>query len=471
MKAIHKSVVVALALTSLSVFADPSVTRIVARQQWPWSKDVRVEYLVTGAATPVKIGVQFYRGNQALDMTKFAESLTGGEGVTTTSGTGTHYFTFDPVKFFGTGMTALDDFSVKVAITGEAPASAGELAYRIFDLETGKVTDLTRADIMNAPGVYGPSTTDFSSLMSGFSTPLSDVFIWTGVTTFPGAKTTKLIMRRIPTAGQTFYFGTGDSALNYEKRRFQVKFTKDVWLSVFELTQGQYKTLMGEFPACNFTGSSEAERATLPVEKVAPGTLEGTTGNGSWQLRTPAEGSFLYKLRAKFGNKYLICPPTEAQWEFAAVAGHACNSADPYPYKDKFPNGLSADPSARSGTIPLGLENARKTDVVYGQQTAAVGSKYPNAYGLYDMLGNVQEWMGDYYIPDPDKSASGWGYDLTKQPIVDPTSHATQSPWGSHRVWKGNHYQSSSVRVTYRGGDTSQSAYASTGFRLSCQCE
>ena len=87
----------------------------------------------------------------------------------------------------------------------------------------------------------------------------------------------------------------------------------------------------------------------------------------------------------KAGRKYRL--PTEAEWEYACRAG----TKTPF----SFGTTLSADQANFNGNYPY---NAKKGP--YIRMTTKVGSYKPNAFGLYDMHGNVAEWCSDWYDPD-----------------------------------------------------------------------
>ena len=121
----------------------------------------------------------------------------------------------------------------------------------------------------------------------------------------------------------------------------------------FEVTQAQWETVMGNNPSW-FKG------ANRPVEQV------------SWNDAQ----AFLKKLNAASVQFRL---PSEAEWEYAARAG----TQTAYSFGD--------DPARLGEYAWYGYENNA------GKQTHPVGQKKPNAFGLYDMHGNVWEWVADTY--------------------------------------------------------------------------
>ena len=200
-----------------------------------------------------------------------------------------------------------------------------------------------------------------------------------------------------------FMMGSGESAEQVARKgdgkvewfkgehpQHRVRLSKDFYMGVHEVTQAQYRAVMGKNPS-GFSGDN------LPVEMV------------SWN---DAE-EFCRKLSSKEGKTYRL--PTEAEWEYSCRAGTAT----------PFNTGatISTDQANYNGNYTYGSD--RKG--VYREKTTPVGSFRPNAWGLYDMHGNVWEWCSDWYIDsytnaettDPQGPSSGtarvfrggvWGY-------------------------------------------------------------
>jgi formylglycine-generating enzyme required for sulfatase activity len=133
-----------------------------------------------------------------------------------------------------------------------------------------------------------------------------------------------------------------------EKPAHRVRITKPFEMGKYEVTQAQYQAVAGANP-------SAIKGDNRPVESVT---------------KTEAQ-DFLDRLNARNdGYKYRL--PTEAEWEYAARAG----SATPY--------------AGKLDDIAWYAGNS-------GDETHPVGMKKPNAWGLYDMEGNVREWVADSY--------------------------------------------------------------------------
>jgi len=206
----------------------------------------------------------------------------------------------------------------------------------------------------------------------------------------------------------------GGSAENYKDERPQhpVKITKPFYLQTTEVSQGQWKSVMGNNPS-NFKGCGDE----CPVESI------------SWDDAI----KFVEKLnRIENTNKYRL--PTEAEWEYACRAET----------ETIFPFGDDADK----------LDEYAWYNANSDGKTHPVGQKSPNAWGLYDMLGNVLEWCQDWY-----KSSY-----YSESPIADPKGPAD----GDERVLRGGsfNHSASETRPAHRRRGTPNKNYKSGGFRV-----
>ena len=178
-------------------------------------------------------------------------------------------------------------------------------------------------------------------------------------------KTKKLVLRRIEPG-------------SFKMRgSVNVTLTKPFYIGLFEVTQKQYQLVTGSNPA-KFQGDKR------PVEYVSYNNIRGTSNGAKWPESNAVDASsFMGKLRARTG---LVCDlPTEAQWEYACRAGTTSS----------YNNGGSSENDLKQ----LGRYSGNTSDGKggYSSYHTTVGSYLPNAWGLYDMHGNVWEWCLDWH--------------------------------------------------------------------------
>lgn len=145
--------------------------------------------------------------------------------------------------------------------------------------------------------------------------------------------------------------------------------------------------------------------------------------------------------------------PTEAEWEFAARAGEEYSTYGPTAQIS-----WNADNSGKKpidSTETWRFDQSRFTKKLFsnGNAPKPVGKRQPNAWGLYDMLGNVWEWTADYYSPDY----------YSHSPAKDPLGPQT----GAQRVLRGGAWDSlpADIRVSYRLTNPPGDRVNSYGFR------
>ena len=189
-------------------------------------------------------------------------------------------------------------------------------------------------------------------------------------------KTTKILLRKIE-PGTVTLGGTKPVTL-----------TKAYYMGVFQITQKQYQLVTGSNPSY-YKGDMR------PVEYVSWNTIRGNSSTYNWpEVTTVDSSTFMGKLRAKTGLDFDL--PTEAQWEYACKAGTT----------SYFNNGGGSENDLKT----LGRYSGNTSDGKGGYTSAhtTVGSYFPNAFGLYDMHGNVWEWCLDWYASLNSDPVSDW---------------------------------------------------------------
>ena len=206
-------------------------------------------------------------------------------------------------------------------------------------------------------------------------------------------------------AGEYLMGSESEEADDDEQPLTRVWISQGFFLGKYEVTQAEWETVMGGNPSVFDECGPDC-----PVEQV------------SWY----DVQEFIGRLNAAVGEeRYRL--PTVAEWEYAARAG---TSGDRY-----------GNPAAIAWY-----------DGNSGDRTHPVGEKAPNAWGLHDMLGNVWEWVGDWYGDYPGGS------------VTDPRGPRS----GSKRVIRGGSWvnYARSCRASGHGGNSPGSRGYDLGFRL-----
>ena len=211
------------------------------------------------------------------------------------------------------------------------------------------------------------------------------------VVTLPGG----VVMEMVWCPPGSFMMGSNDGDSD-EKPVHNVTLTTGFWMAKTEVTQTQWKSVMWNNPSFH--------EGDMPVENV------------SWNDCQ------------QFCQKAGLSLPTEAEWEYACRAGST---------------------GAYGGTGKL--ENMGWYDGNSGSSTHPAGQKQPNAWGLYDMHGNVNEWCADWYGDYPSGA------------VTNPKGAAS----GDYRVLRGGSFRSlaSNCRSSIRRWDPPGHGYDGYGFR------
>ena len=379
----HLMMTVAMIAAS-AAFATPSITIDRVQQRYPWNGLVDIDYTISGLGAsddPADYYAAFKvtaAGNTYV-LSNFLEFAFCDLPVTN----GSHRVTWDTAAD-GVNFRAKDaKFDLDLVYE---PVVDTEASYLILDLSGGP-----SAETWPVKYVKG----DFSSAQ--FNKLLY--------------KSAKLVLKKVK-AG-SFWMGTGKSGNVESTGRHYVQLTQDFFIGVFPFTQGQYKTIQGNWYwySSGFTRKFEDyPLSEMPWNYIMTGTFKD---NGSGTTR-PAVTVDL-NARARFHGESLASAftlPTESQWEYFARAG----SSKAYPWGSD-----SADSLADYEWYSL---NA-------GGSNHGVGLKLPNPWGFYDVLGNVAEWCLDYYD-------GTYPTGTEAEPDKDPTGPAT----GTNKILRGGYYSS-----------------------------
>ena len=391
-----------------------SVSNVVCTQRYPWNGKVDIDYEVFADDPAADVWVYATGFDKDANVSMGVRAISG-DGANAPVKPGKHRMTWDVTADYpGFNSTA---FTVKMtALTGGAP-------YMVVDLSGG-------VDALSYPVSY------LSSVPAGG---------WTDE-----YKTTKLVLRLIPPG--SFMMGSPSDELGHEypgnkESLHGVVLTKPFYIGVFELTQRQWELVMGDNPS-SFKGD------TRPVERVSYDMIRGSVNGAAWPTHNQVDAnSFMGRLRSKVNMLFDL--PTEAQWEYACRAGTetALNSGKNLTGKDSCMN--MAEVGRYRGNTGDGKGG-------YSQHTK-VGSYLENAWGLYDMHGNIYEYCVDWMKKD-----------LGFASVIDPKGPKT----GNYRSIRGGNFSTytdsgsagacrSSARYT-TGYTTPGRISDGVGFRVCC---
>ncbi|MBR2839588.1 MAG: SUMF1/EgtB/PvdO family nonheme iron enzyme [Kiritimatiellae bacterium] len=379
-----------LAATSALAEGQPVVTNVEASQRQPWNGAVDITYEVEGDLTA---------GLPEWDFPVLVLSLA------------------DPVS----GTNCVADVA---ALSGDMGLEEGShhvvwnLDVQGVELRSDQVVfSVAYVKPFDVPGIY--CVVDLSAGAAASSYPVSYVSDvpqggWTDE-----CKTTNLVLRLI---------GPGAFKMGGQ---CDVTLSKPYYCGVFEVTQRQYELVVGSSPSA-YKGEMR------PVENVSWNKIRGTSSTYDWPESANVDGnSFVGRMQARTGLRFDL--PTEAQWEFACRAGTT----------SEYNNG--GDDEADLDL--LGRYDGNQSDDAGGcsSEHTTAGSYEPNAWGIYDMHGNVWEWCLDWY-------------GVLSGGVTDPPGPTS----GTSRVVRGGSWSSeaggcTSSKRSYSGPSSGR---GNTGFRL-----
>ena len=214
-----------------------------------------------------------------------------------------------------------------------------------------------------------------------------------------------------------------------ESPRHRVKITNAFYFGIYEVTQEQYREVtgmnVGAAPAAKGTvlhSIAGKDEASYPAQAI------------SW-LQAMEFCRRLSRLPSEQAAERTYRLPTEAEWEYACRAG----TTTPW----------------HSGDDQASLKEYAWVAPDAKGKTHPVGQKKPNAWGLYDMHGNLWEWCSDWFGPDYYRHS----------PATDPPGEMT----GTDRVSRGGSFSTFPPALTLRWRDKPESSGQGNGFRVVCK--
>ena len=415
--------VAAAALTTAALASDGvtiDVTKV--QQRYPWNGLVDIDYTITrdqgeSALDPAKYSVEITVVNcdETPAVTNVAHVFR--QGALPVSD-GTHRVTWD-ANAEGVNFKAQN-----VKVFAEIVHYAEK--YMVIDVSAGPEATVYPVTYLNGLPEGGLNTEEY--------------------------KGDKIALRLIPPGSFVMGSPTTESGRNAASEvQHAVAITKPFYIGIFQITQKQYANVMDKRPSTD--AKDDADRDYHPVETVSYNIIRGTANKSTHQYDWPwtnevDAASFMGKLRAKCkewdGVDYtkdvagLFDLPTDAQWEYACRAGRT----------SAYNNGGNAEADLRQ----LGCYRNNRPATFH----SVVGSYLPNAWGIYDMHGNVFERCLDWFQEDVQNIES---------PSVDPVGPDT----GSARVTRSGSWNqfASGCRSAYRDGESPTNKGRDYGFRLS----
>ena len=238
-----------------------------------------------------------------------------------------------------------------------------------------------------------------------------------------------------------------EPARDSNETQHEVTLSRGFWMGKYEVTQGEYASVIGSNPSLLTngitgdwfgTGGPVTNEVRHPVETVS--WFNATNYCGQLTEQERAAG------RLPEGYEYRL--PTEGEWEYACRAG----TTTAFHYGAALRSGM-ANFDGHYEYPPCGGEEyyCHNPSGTYLGRTTEAGSYAPNGWGLYDMHGNVFEWCGDWYEEYP------------AGPVTDPTGPDT----GSDRVIRGGGWRRAGTATPGTAGRRAATTTTRTGRSLS----
>ncbi len=204
----------------------------------------------------------------------------------------------------------------------------------------------------------------------------------------PGAtcKEESTNMEFVYVPGGEFLMGRGSKEEGIDDYEHHPVTVKGFWMGKYEVTQAQWEKIMGENPSFFTENTTGKSSFVYPVENVSWDDTQGFLQKLNATVETHGRASLQFRL------------PSEAEWEYACRAG----TTTPFSFGET----ISTDQANYNGNYVYGDGQQG----VYREQTTDVGSFPKNAFGLYDMHGNVFEWCQDTYASYSETPTDGSAY-------------------------------------------------------------
>lgn len=325
----------------------------------------------------------------------------------------------------------LVDSGARAVVTAWAPGTAPD--YLVVDISNGAKQNTQR---------YYPSEAHLPG----------------GLLANPAYRTTLLAMRRIHAKGRHVASGSTVELGRSNENMRKAVLTNDYYIGVFEVTAAQW-LLVGGRNTIDFT--SDGKGAMRPAEGMRPCEIRWNASN-TYHYNTlwpsgPYATSWIGKLNSLTGLDFDL--PSEAQWEYAARAGHPeCEQGDGTPITSN---------TSYDGLPGCYASNADGAPAVCGSYNA-------NDFGLYDMVGNVWEACLDWWEQNPQACTSWINIDSANpQNAFDGTAvgKGSAGAYTGTTVVKGGGWKSSaeSCRSACRTNVAQNGGGTDIGFRLVCR--
>ena len=354
-----------LAVLGCSAFAETSVTNVIARQRWPWSGAVDIDYTLIGDPSDVEVTATWEGQDDPVDLSM---SVVGRVSAVER---GDHHLIWDPAAS-GVENLPLRGFRVSVKpIDG-----CTDRKYLVVDLVNGGST------FMSEPPADGWTNAEYRVSKM--------VFVRISAGTYPLGLTEDQKNAVWPDGGKYADIASSQKAATFRR----VKVSKDYYLAIFMATGAQVGRLGDK------SGSSQA--ADYQSQETIRGPY-GTLFSGGEGYSWPETGydvaptSIVAQLRAKakLPTGWIADLPTAAQWEIAARCGKS----------SFFPN-ESIKPESPAETVSNYLSRVAwwkgyqvandPLGATYRNDNVPVGLREANPWGLYDMIGMRAEWVIDW---------------------------------------------------------------------------